>query len=144
MNFRKILVPLVGIVLLGLAYRSYGWQGVALVGGAIVMFLLLHFNRAMKVLQRAAERPVGYVDSAVMLNAKLKPGSTLMHVVAMTRALGEPKSQEGTQPELYRWTDNGNSWVDATFVGGKLKEWALTRPDGPAEDTPTGPSTLAR
>ena len=73
-----------------------------------------------------------------------KPGSTLMHVVAMTRALGEPKSQEGSQPELYRWTDNGNSWVDATFVGGKLKEWALTRPDVPAEDTPTGPSTLAR
>ncbi|MDB5826746.1 MAG: hypothetical protein JWQ73_966 [Variovorax sp.] len=143
MNFRKILVPLVGIVLLGLAYRSYGWQGVALVGGAIVMFLLLHFNRAMKVLQRAAERPVGYVDSAVMLNAKLKPGSTLMHVVAMTRALGEPKSPEGTQPELYRWTDNGNSWVDATFVGGKLKEWSLTRPDVATEDAPAGPSTLA-
>jgi hypothetical protein len=143
MNFRKIFVPLVGIVMLGLAYRSYGWQGVALVGGAIVMFLLLHFNRAMKVLQRAAERPVGYVDSAVMLNAKLKPGSTLMHVVAMTRALGEPKSPEGTQPELYRWTDNGNSWVDATFVGGKLKEWSLTRPDVPVEDAPAGPSTLA-
>ena len=142
MNFRKILVPLVGIVLLGLAYRSYGWQGVALVGGAIVMFLLLHFNRAMKVLQRAAERPVGYVDSAVMLNAKLKPGSTLMHVVAMTRALGELKSQDGTQPELYRWTDNGNSWVDATFVGGKLKEWTLTRPDVPADDSSAGTSFL--
>ena len=142
MNFRKILVPLVGIVLLGLAYRSYGWQGVALVGGAIVMFLLLHFNRAMKVLQRAAERPVGYVDSAVMLNAKLKPGSTLMHVVAMTRALGELKSQDGTQPELYRWTDNGNSWVDATFVDGKLKAWTLTRPDVPADDSSAGPSFL--
>ncbi len=142
MNFRKILVPLVGIVLLGLAYRSYGWQGVALVGGAIVMFLLLHFNRAMKVLQRAAERPVGYVDSAVMLNAKLKPGSTLMHVVAMTRALGELKSQDGTQPELYRWTDNGNSWVDATFVDGKLKEWMLTRPDVPADDSSAGTSFL--
>ena len=142
MNFRKILVPLVGIVLLGLAYRSYGWQGVALVGGGIVMFLLLHFNRAMKVLQRAAERPVGYVDSAVMLNAKLKPGSTLMHVVAMTRALGELKSQDGTQPELYRWTDNGNSWVDATFVDGKLKAWTLTRPDVPADDSSAGPSFL--
>lgn len=141
MNFRKILVPLVGIALLGLAFRSYGWPGVALAGGAIVMFLLLHFNRAMKVLQRAAERPVGYVDSAVMLNAKLKPGATLMHVVAMTRALGEAKSPEGVQPELYRWTDNGNSWVDATFVDGKLKEWALKRPDALAEDGPAGPSS---
>lgn len=141
MNFRKIFVPLVGIVLLGLAYRSYGWQGVALVGGAIVMFLLLHFNRAMKVLQRAAERPVGYVDSAVMLNAKLQPGVTLMHVVAMTRALGEAKSSDGAQPERYRWTDNGNSWVDAIFVDGKLKEWALKRPDMLVEDDPAGPST---
>ena len=142
MNFRKIFVPLVGLVLLGLAYRSYGWQGVALVGGGIVMFLLLHFNRAMKVLQRAAARPVGHVDSAVMLNAKLKRGSTLMHVVAITRALGELKSQAGTQPEVYRWTDSGNSWVDATFVDGKLKEWTLTRLDVPADDSPAGTSFL--
>ena len=30
MNFQKILVPLGGIVLLGLAYRAYGWAGVAM------------------------------------------------------------------------------------------------------------------
>ena len=88
MNFQKLLVPVGGIVLLGLAWRSYGWAGVALTGGAIVMFLLLHFNRAMQVLKRAADRPVGYVASAVMLNARLKKGVTLMHVIAMTRALG--------------------------------------------------------
>jgi hypothetical protein len=136
MNFRKFLVPIGGLVLLGFAYRSYGWAGVALVGGAMVMFLLLHFNRAMGVLKRAAERPVGYVGSAVMLNAKLKTGVTLMHVVAMTRALGELRSPADTQPEVFRWTDGGGSWVDATFTGGKLREWALTRPevtDAPAD-----------
>jgi len=136
MNFRRFLVPLGGLLLLGFAWRSYGWPGVALVSGGIVMFLLLHFNRAMGVLKRAAERPIGFVPSAVMLNAKLKPGVTLMHVVAMTRALGELQSPKDTQPEVFRWRDAGDSWVDATFVNGKLKEWALTRP--PVQDAPAG------
>jgi len=137
MNFRRFLVPLGGLLLLGFAWRSYGWPGVALVSGGIVMFLLLHFNRAMGVLKRAAERPIGFVPSAVMLNAKLKPGVTLMHVVAMTRALGELQSPKDTQPEVFRWRDAGDSWVDATFVNGKLKEWALTRPPV-QEDAPAG------
>ena len=137
MNFARILVPVAGLVLLGVAYRSYGWAGVALVGGAIVMFLLMHFNRAMQVLKRAADRPIGTVASAVMLNAKLKPRVNLLHVVAMTRALGEQRSPEGAQPELFRWTDAGGSWVDATFMGGKLTEWTLVRPDVP-DDEPMG------
>jgi hypothetical protein len=129
MNFKKFLVPVGAILLLGLAWRSGGWGGVALAAGAIVMFLLLHFNRAMQVLKRAADRPVGYVGSAVMLNAKLKPGATLMHVIAMTHALGELRSPKDEQPELYRWTDGGGSYVDAVFNGGKLQSWAMTRPD---------------
>ena len=137
MNFRRFLVPLGGLLLLGFAWRSYGWPGVALVSGGIVMFLLLHFNRAMGVLKRAAERPIGFVPSAVMLNAKLKPGVTLMHVVAMTRALGELQSPKDTQPEVFRWRDAGDSWVDATFVNGKLKEWVLTRPVVP-DAAPSG------
>ncbi|MGJ7614189.1 MULTISPECIES: glycerate kinase [unclassified Variovorax] len=140
MNFKKFLVPVGAILLLGLAWRSGGWGGVALAAGAILMFLLLHFNRAMQVLKRAAERPVGYVGSAVMLNAKLKPGVSLMHVVAMTRALGELRSPKDQQPELYRWTDGGNSYVDAVFNGGKLQSWTMTRPETAPEDetqTPT-------
>ena len=129
MKFQKVLVPLGGLVLLGFAYRSYGWAGVALVAGAIVMFLLLHFNRTMQALKRAADRPIGYVGSAVMLNAKLKKGVTLLHVVALTRALGELRSQKDQQPEHYRWTDGGKSYVDAVFDGGKLQSWELVRPD---------------
>jgi hypothetical protein len=136
MNLSKVFVPVGGLVLLGVAYRSYGWAGVALVGGAIVMFLLMHFNRTMQVLKRAADRPMGTVASAVMLNAKLKPKVTLLHVVAMTRALGELRSQQDAQPEVFRWTDAGGSWVDATFVGGKLTEWKLVRPEQPEDDAP--------
>lgn len=133
MNLGKIFVPLGGLVLLGLAYRSYGWAGVALVSGAIVMFLLMHFNRALQVLKRAADRPIGTVASAVMLNAKLKPKATLLHVVAMTRALGEQRSPKDEQPEHFRWTDAGGSWVDAVFVNGKLTEWTLVRPESSSE-----------
>ncbi|MGJ7494557.1 glycerate kinase [Variovorax sp. RT4R15] len=129
MNLRKILVPLGGLVLLGFAWKSYGWAGVALVSGAIVMFLLMHFNRTMQVMRRAANRPIGYVDSAVMLNAKLKPGVTLLHAMALTRAIGELRSPKDQQPELYRWTDGGGSWVDAEFQDGKLRQWSLTRPE---------------
>ena len=144
MNFQKLLVPVGAIVLLGLAWRSGGWGGVALAGGVIVMFLLLHFNRVMQVLKRAADRPIGYVASAVMLNAKLKKGATLMHVIAMTRALGELRSPKDEQPELYRWTDTGGSYVDAVFNSGKLQSWALTRPEAepeaasPSEENPAG------
>jgi hypothetical protein len=128
MNLRKIFVPLGGIVLLSLAWKNYGWPGVAVVAGGIVMFLLLHFTRTMTVLKRASTRPIGYVASAVMLNAKLKPGVTLLHVVAMTRSLGELRSAPDTQPETYRWKDGGESHVDGVFVDGKLREWTLVRP----------------
>ncbi len=127
--FRKLWVPLGAVVLLWVAYRNNGWAGIALVGGGIVMFLLLHFTRTMKVLKRAADRPIGSVASAVMLNAKLKAGMTLLHVTAMTRALGELRSDRDAQPELYRWTDAGGSFVDAEFADGRLRRWTLVRPD---------------
>ena len=134
MNLQKILVPVAGVVAVVVAYRGYGWAGVAAVATGLVMWVLLHFTRMMQVLKRAANRPIGYVDSAVMFNAKAKPGMTLLHVVAMTHALGKLQSEKGAQPEVWRWTDAGGSHVDCTFVAGKLAHHALYRP--PAEDSP--------
>ena len=128
MQLQKYLVPLASAVGLVAAYQAYGWAGVAIAGGALVMWLLLHFTRMMTVLQRAAKRPVGFVDSAVMLNAKLRPGVTLLHIVAMTRALGELRSDKDVQPEIYRWTDGTQSHVTCELVGGKLISWTLERP----------------
>jgi hypothetical protein len=128
MQLQKYLVPLLGVALVAAAYHLQGWAGVAIATGALVMWLLLHFTRMMQILKRAANRPIGYVDSAVMLNAKLRPGVTLLHVVAMTRALGELQSPKDIQPELYRWTDGTESHVDCEFHGGKLKKWELVRP----------------
>lgn len=128
MNFQKIFVPALGVAAVVLAYRFYGWAGVAAATAGLVMWMLLHFNSMMQVLKRAANRPIGYVDSAVMLNAKLRPGMTLLHVVAMTRALGELQSAKNAQPEVFRWTDGTQSHVTCTFVGGKLAHHELWRP----------------
>ncbi len=128
MNFQKILVPILGVTAVVLAYRFYGWAGVAAVATGLVMWVLLHFTRMMQVLKRAANRPIGYVDSAVMLNAKLKPGMTLLHVVAMTRALGKLQSEKDVQPEVFCWTDASESHVTCTFAGGKLAHHELFRP----------------
>ena len=133
MNYQKILVPLALLAGAALAYRSYGWAGVAAVVSVLVFGLLLHFSRMMQVLKRATGRPIGYVDSAVMLNAKLKPGATLLHVIAMTRSLGALQSVTGEQPEVFSWTDGSQSCVTCTFAGGKLTQHALFRPPVPGD-----------
>ncbi|MCY7317781.1 MAG: glycerate kinase [Ramlibacter sp.] len=135
MNYQKLLVPVFGVVLIASAWQLYGWGGVTLVVGGIVMWVLLHFNRMMQALRRTANRPIGYVDSAVMLNAKLKPGVNLLHVISLTRALGNLLSPDGEQPEIYRWTDAGESHVTCEFIGGKLLKWELVRPPAPAAAT---------
>jgi len=129
MNFNKILAPLAILVFTIGAWQAFQWAGVALAAGGVVMWVLLHFTRMVTILKKAANRPIGYVASAVMLNAKLKKGATLMHVIAMTRSLGELLSEKDAQPEIFRWTDTGQSHVTCTFVGGKLTEWTLVRPE---------------
>ena len=133
MNLRNIFVPagVIGLVLVG--YASAGWPGVAAVVGGLVMWALLHFTRLMNVMKKAANRPMGFVGSAVMLNARLKPGVNLMHVMAMTQSLGERLSAENAQPEVYRWTDGTQSHVTCEFANGRLQKWTLERPQAEAE-----------
>jgi hypothetical protein len=136
MNFQQILIPVGGIALVAYAWYGFGWGGVALAVGGIVMWMLLHFTRMTQVLSKAGERPIGYVDSAVMLNARLKPKLTLLHVVGLTRALGEQLSEKDAQPEIYRWTDAGNATVTCEFANGRLMKWTFTRPAPEAEPAP--------
>ncbi|WP_416546904.1 glycerate kinase [Limnohabitans sp. DCL3] len=131
MNFTKILAPLAIVVFTIGAWQAFQWAGIALAVGGVVMWVLLHFTRMVTILKKAAERPIGHVASAVMLHAKLRKNVSLMHVIAMTRSLGQLLSEKDTQPEIYTWTDNSESVVTCTFVNGKLAEWALVRPDPP-------------
>ena len=129
MNFSKFLIPIGVVLFVAGAWQQYQWAGVAVASGAVVMWILLHFTRMVTVLSRAANRPVGHVGSAVMLNAKLKKGVNLMHVIAMTKSLGERLSTENAQPEVFKWTDEGESFVTCTFKDGKLIQWDMTRPE---------------
>jgi hypothetical protein len=135
MNLQKILVPIAAALLVAVGWRAAGWGGVAFAVGGICLYLLLHFNRMMSVLRKAADRPKGYVGSAVMLNAKLKPGVNLLHVMAITNSLGEPLSAEGEQPEVFRWSDATGSSVTCEFAHGRLRKWTLFRP--PDEEPPS-------
>ena len=128
MNLSKVWPPLAVAAVLLLGYRAMGWPGVALACGGLVMWLLLHLNRTMSALQRAAKRPIGWVDSAVMLNAKLAPGQSLLHVIALTRSLGELMTEKGAQPERFVWRDGSDSSVSCEFMHGKLVKWELLRP----------------
>jgi hypothetical protein len=127
----RVGIPLAGVAAIALAWGRFGWQGVAVVATALIMWALMHFNRMMQVLKRTADRPVGYVDSAVMLNAKLKPRMALLHVLAMTRSLGLLQTARDQQPEVYRWTDNSDSYVNCTFQDGRLLQWQMVRPEQP-------------
>ena len=140
MNISRILVPIGVIAFVAGAWVQYQWAGVAIATGAVVMWILLHFTRMVTVMSRAANRPVGHVASAVMLNVKLQKGVNLMHVIALTKSLGERLSEENAQPELYKWTDSGDSFVICTFKDGKLKSWEMTRP-APEDDNSGVPTS---
>jgi hypothetical protein len=128
MRFQALLPWTAAAALLVLAHERFGWAGAAFAAAGIVMWALLHFTRLMRVMQRAASQPVGHVDSAVMLNARLRPGRPLLHVIAMTRSLGERLSAEGIEPEVYRWRYDSDSQVLCEFEGGQLRRWRLERP----------------
>ncbi|HTH80204.1 MAG TPA: glycerate kinase [Ramlibacter sp.] len=128
MDIRKILVGLAALALIFAGWYEAAWPGVAFAVGAIVMIVLVQFSKMMGVLNRAARSPKGRVGSAVMLNAKLRKGVNLLHVMAMTRSIGEPLSAEGADPEFFRWTDDGGSSVTCEFSRGKLVKWSLERP----------------
>ncbi len=118
-----------------LAWQGYGWQGALFAFSAVVFWLLLQFNRSVRVMKNASQAPVGHVGSAVMLNAQLKPGMTLLQVITLTKSLGRRLDESG---EAWAWADAGGSRVELRFQAGKLERFTLVRPDGagPADPAP--------
>ena len=109
-----------------LGYWSYGWRGVLLAVTVVVFWLLLQFSRALRVMRRAAQAPVGMVPSAVMLQAKLSRGMRLMDIVTVSRSLGRKVRDE---PETFAWRDESGAEVEVEFVAGRCQCWRLTRPE---------------
>jgi hypothetical protein len=137
-------------IAVALAWWQYGWPGVALAVSMVVFWLLLQFSRALRAMKQAGSAPVGHVGSAVMFNARLQPGLTLLQVIQMTHSLGERLGTQGDEPERWRWTDDGGVSVTLDLAGGKLARWTLDRPqsadgiadpEAPASTTADAPSS---
>ena len=126
--FIRVLVFLVLAVLSVMAYRAYGWAGIALGLGALVMWVLMHMSRILVVLRRTAQRPVGTVASAVMLHSRLERGMALLQVLALTQAMGQRVDSTDPEVEAYLWTDTSDASVRCSFANGKLVDWQLQRP----------------
>ena len=102
-----------------------GWKGVILALTVIVFWLLLQFSRLMRVMQAANGAPVGRIDSAVMLQSRLREGMKLMDILPLTRSLGA--KIEG-RDEAWAWTDAGGLRLELQFRRGVLQQWTLLRP----------------
>lgn len=102
---------------------AYGWPGVVLAITVIVFWLLLQFSRAVRVMRKASTAPIGCVDSAVMLHAKLRVGMTLLEVLPLAGSLGEVVGEQAA--EAFSWRDASGRRLDAQFSGGRLVSWRL-------------------
>jgi uncharacterized protein (DUF58 family) len=112
------------VIAVAVGYVSWGWQGVVLAVSVVVFWLLLQFSRALRVMRQAAERPVGHVDNAVMLQARLKPGLLMMDILKLTRSLGQKVVDE---PETWVWTDGGGDRVRVEMRDGRSATVVLER-----------------
>ena len=117
---------LLAAIAVALGSWFWGWRGAVLAASVTVFWMLLQFSRALRAMRHAADAPLGHIDSAVMLNARLRPGLSLVQVVALTHSLG---LRVGEDPETWAWIDAGGARVTLTMAGARLASWTLTRPE---------------
>jgi hypothetical protein len=89
-----------------------------------VFWLLLTFNRAVRVMKNAGDSSVGHVADAVGFNLWLARDMTMLKVVAKTKSLG-CKTAEGDDD--WRWRDDSGDSVLLHFEKGRLVRWRLER-----------------
>jgi hypothetical protein len=111
-------------VALAVGYAGDGWRGVVLAITVIVFWLLLQFSRSLRAVRDASERPVGAIDSAVMLHSRLHPGMRLVDILKLTRSLGRKVADE---PETFVWQDGEGHEVRVELRAGRLSGSTLVR-----------------
>ncbi|MDH5539519.1 MAG: hypothetical protein OEY03_08955 [Rhizobacter sp.] len=116
---------------LAAGWLGYGWPGLALAATVITFWLLLQFNRALRVMKDAGHAPVGHVPSAVMLQPKLKAGMSMIQLISMTRSLGRRLPGPA---ESFAWADAGGVELIVNFEKGRCKDWQMIRPDASQND----------
>jgi len=114
---------------------GFGWQGVLLAVTVVVFWLLLQFSRALRVMRDAAARPLGEIDSAVMLHSRLRPGMRLLQILPLAASLGR---KAAATPETFVWTDAGGDAVRVVLKRGRASAITLVRAAGEESDPPGG------
>jgi len=99
-----------------------GWQGVVFAMTGIVFWLLLQMSRLMRIMKLAGSAPMGSLDNAVMLNAKLHAGMRLVDLLQLTRSLGIKQGKDA-----YRWQDGAGDAVEVQLAKGRLVNLQLRR-----------------
>jgi hypothetical protein len=124
-----------GLAVLAVAagWLGWGWRGVVLAVTVVVFWLLLQFSRTLRVLRAAGQRPVGTIDNAVMVAARLRPGLPLLEVIRQTHSLGQRLRQE---PETWAWVDGGGDRVEVQLASGRVEQVRLLRA-GPSAPDPS-------
>lgn len=117
-----------------LSWQVYGWKGLALAVSVTVFWLLLQFNRAVRVMKNAGGAPVGHVANAVMFHSRLAAGMTMLQVVALTKSLGRKLDEAG---ERWAWQDEAGAHVSLEFERGKLVRFVLDRGVADVAGAPT-------
>lgn len=115
-------------------WQMYGWRGIVMAVSVVAFWLLLQFGRTMRVMQNAGRSPVGMVPSAVMFNARLRTGMTMLEVLQVSRSLG--RQLPGT--DTWTWGDESGSAVSIDMPGGRLLSWRLTRPEAAPDSEELG------
>ncbi|MFM2065911.1 MAG: hypothetical protein RLZZ584_820 [Pseudomonadota bacterium] len=115
---------LIGAAVLA-GWWAWGWQGLVLAFTLIVFWMLLQFRRATRALQNAARRPMGRIDSVVMMQSRLEPGMQMAEVLQLSGSLG---IQQGGRDE-WLWSDAAGNDIVVTFRRGIVIRWAIARVD---------------
>jgi hypothetical protein len=123
-----------GAVIVG--WWFWGWQGLLMAASVIAFWLVMQFTRALRVLRHASQRPVGHVDSSVMLQSRLEHGMNMQELIALTGSLGTKLGEL----DDWQWSDPGGNTVVVHLRRGKVVRWSLVRPESDPEE-PQGPQT---
>jgi hypothetical protein len=112
-------------------YWSYGAAGVALGVTVVVFWLLLQFTRAMRVMRQAGAAPLGVVGSAVMLQARLRPGMRMLELLPLAGALGRKLGEDAARGgETFEWRDPSGARLVVELRHGRCTGWRLEREAG--------------
>lgn len=107
---------------------SYGLPGVVLAITVIAFWMLLQFSRALRAMRAASANPVGQVDNAVMLHARLRTGLRLVDVLKHTHSLGRAlHADPNAADESFVWEDVAGDRVEVDLHNGRITAWRLLR-----------------